>query len=96
MAMPNQPLAARAIGLISMGGEKSVQLGLNRLRDQPPARSTACAINRLRDQLPRTLTQQIRQRVGRKSFWRAKRDNRILRHVAYPFLCENCGASTTP
>ena len=20
----------------------------------------------------------------------------ILRHVAYPFLCENCGASTTP
>ena len=80
MAMPDQPLATRAIGLISMGGEKSVQLGLNRLRDQPP----------------RTLTQQIRQRVGRKSFWRAKRDNRILRHVAYPFLCENCGASTTP
>ena len=56
MAMPNQPLAARAIGLVSMGGEKSVQLGLNRLRDQ----------------LPRTLTQQIRQRVERKSFWRAK------------------------
>jgi len=76
MAMPNQPLAAHAIGLISMGGEKSVQLGLNRLRDQ----------------LPRTLTQQIRQRVGRKSFWRTKRDNRILRHVAHPFLCENCGA----
>ena len=66
MAMPDQPLATSKIGLISMGGEKSLQLGLDRLRDQ----------------LPRTLAQQIRQRVGRKSCRRAKRDNRILRHVA--------------
>ncbi len=80
MTMPNQPPAASRIGLIGMGREKSVQLGLNCLRDQ----------------FPRALAQQIRQRVGRKSFWRAKRDNRIFRHVAYPFLCENCGASTTP
>ena len=50
-----------------MGSEKHVQLRLDRLSDQ----------------IPRTLAQQIRQRVGRKSFWRAKRDNRILRHVAY-------------
>ena len=76
MAVPDQPPAASGISLIAMGGEKSVQLGLDRLCDQ----------------LPRPLAQQIRQRVGRKSFWRAKRDNRILRHVAYPFLCENCGA----
>ena len=48
--------------------------------------------DRLCDQLAR----QIRRRVGRKSLWRAKRDNRIFRHVAWPFLCENCGASTTP
>ncbi len=76
MAMADQPLAASGIGLVSMNGEKSIQFGLDSLSDQ----------------LPRTLAQQIRQRVGRKSFWRAKRDNPILRHVAYPFLCENCGA----
>jgi len=78
--MPDQSLAANVIGLISMACKKRVQFGLDRLCNQ----------------LPSTLAQQIRQRVGRKSFWRAKRDNRILRHVAYPFLCENCGASTTP
>ena len=80
MAVPNQPATTGGIGLIGMGSEKGIQLGLDRLSDQ----------------IPRALAQQIRQRVGRKSFWRAKRDNRILRHVAYPFLCENCGASTTP
>ena len=48
MAMPDQPPAASAIGLVSMGGKKSAQLSLNRLCDQ----------------LPRTLAQQIRQRVG--------------------------------
>ena len=63
--MPDQPPAASGIGLVSMGGEKSIQLGLDRLRDQ----------------LPRTQAQQIRQRIGRESFWRAKRDNRIL---SYP------------
>ena len=78
--MPDQPPAAGSIGLISMGGEKSVQLSLDRLRDQ----------------IPSAPAQKIRQRVRRKSFWRAKRDNRILRHVAYPFLCETCGTSTTP
>ena len=76
MAMANQAASASLIGLIGMGSEKGIQLGLNRLSDQ----------------IPRALAQQIGQRVGRKSFWRAKRDNRILRHVAYPFLCENCGA----
>jgi hypothetical protein len=59
-----------------MGNEKGIQLGFDRLSNQIPGASA----------------QQIRQRVGRKSFWCAKRDNRILRHVAYPFLCENCGA----
>jgi hypothetical protein len=78
--MTDQTAAASPIGLIGMGGEKRVQLGLNRLRDH----------------IQRALAQQIRQRFGQKSFWRAKRDNRILCHVAYPFLCENCGASTTP
>jgi hypothetical protein len=48
MAMADQPLAASAIGLISMSGEKSGHLGLDRLCDQ----------------LPRTLAQQIRQRIG--------------------------------
>jgi hypothetical protein len=76
MTMPDQPPAASPICLIGMGGEKHIQLRLDRLRDQ----------------IPRALAQQIRQRVGRKSFWRPKRDNRVLRHVAYPFLCENCGA----
>jgi len=71
----NKPAAASRIGLIGMSGEKREQLSLNRLRDQ----------------IPCSLAQQIRQRIGRKSFWRAKRDNHILRHVAYPFLCENCG-----
>jgi hypothetical protein len=50
-----------------MGVEKRIQFGFNRLSDQ----------------IPRTLAQQIRQRVCRKSVWCAKRDNRILRHVAY-------------
>jgi hypothetical protein len=76
MAVPDQPPAASAISLIGMGGGKSVQLGFDRLRDQ-----LACA-----------LPEQIRQRVGRKPFWRAKRDTRILRHVAYPLLCKTCGA----
>jgi hypothetical protein len=76
MTVTNQMAAARPIGLIGMGHEKRIQLGLNRLRDK----------------IPRALPQQIRQRIGRNSFWRAKRDNRILRHVVYPFLCENCGA----
>ena len=48
MAMPDQPPAAGAIGLVRRGGEKSAQLSLDRQRDQ----------------LPRTLAQQIRQRVG--------------------------------
>lgn len=73
--MTDQPPAASGIRLIGMGGEKHVELGLDRLRDQ----------------IPRALAQQIRQRIGRKSFCCAIRDNRILRHVAYPFLCENCG-----
>ena len=80
MTVTDQTPATRSIGLIGVSGEKRIQLGLDRLRDQ----------------IPRTLAQQIRQRVGRKSFWCAKRDNRILGHVAYPFLYENCGASTTP
>lgn len=45
----------------------------------------------IQEQIARPLAKQIRQRVGRKSFWCAKRDNCILRHVAYHFLCENCG-----
>ena len=76
MTMPDQTAASSGIGLIGMGHEKRAQFRLNRLRDQ----------------FPRTLAQQIRQRVGRKSGRRAKRDNGILRHVAYAFLCENCGA----
>ena len=48
MAVPDQPLAASAIGLVSMGGEKSVQLGLDRLRDQ----------------IPSAPAQKIRQRIG--------------------------------
>ena len=67
MAMPDQPLATSSIGLVSMGGEKSAQLSLDRLRDQ----------------IPSALAQKIRQRIGRKSCRRAKRDNRILRHVEY-------------
>ena len=67
MTVPDQPPAASGISLISMGGEKTIQLGLDRLCDQ----------------LPCALPQQIRQRVGRKSGRRAKRDNRILCHVAY-------------
>ena len=67
ITMPDQPPAANPIGLIGMGGKKRVQLGLNRLRDQ----------------FPRTLAQPIRQRVGGKSGRRAKRDTRILHHVAY-------------
>jgi len=80
MAVSDQTLATSKVGLISIGGKKFVQLGLDRLRNQ----------------LPRALAQQIRQWIGRKTIWRAKRDNRILCHVAYLFLCENCGASTTP
>jgi len=76
MAMSDQPPAASHIGLIGMGCEKHVQLRLDRLSDE----------------IPGALAQQFRQRVGRKSFWRAKRDNRILRHVPYHFLCQNCGA----
>ena len=48
VAVPDQPPAASAIGLVSMGGEKSAQLSLDRLRDQ----------------IPRTQAQKIRQRVG--------------------------------
>ena len=62
MTVPDQPLAASGIGLVGMGGEKSGHLGLDRLGDQRP----------------RTLAQQIRQRVRRKSGRRPKRDNPIL------------------
>ena len=48
MAMPDQTPASSPIGLIGMGGQKHVQLGLDGLRDQ----------------LTRPLAQQIRQRVG--------------------------------
>jgi len=48
MTMPDQPLASSGIGLVGMGGEKSIQLGLDRLCDQ----------------LPRTQTQQICQWMG--------------------------------
>ena len=41
IAVPDQPLVASGIGLASMGGEKSVQLGLDRLRDK-----LACALPR--------------------------------------------------
>ena len=47
MTVPHQSPAASGIGLIGMGGEKRVQLGFNRLRDQ----------------FPRNLAQQIRKRV---------------------------------
>jgi len=47
MAVPDQPPAASAIGLVSMGGKKRVQFSLHGLRDQ----------------LTRTIAQQIRQRV---------------------------------
>jgi hypothetical protein len=33
MTVPDQSLAASGIGLVSMGGEKSIQFGLNRLCD---------------------------------------------------------------
>ena len=56
MAMPDQPPAASAIGLVSMGGEKSAQLSLDRLRDQ----------------IPSAPAQKIRQRVRRKSFQAAR------------------------
>ena len=66
MAVPNQPLAAKRIRLTRVRGEKRIEFRPDRLRNQ----------------VTRTLAQQIRQRVGRKPFWRAKRDNRIFRHVA--------------
>ena len=67
------------VGLGSMGVEKCSQFGPDRLGDQ----------------IPRALAQQIGQRVGLKSIWCAKRNNRILRHVAYLFLSENRCASKT-
>ena len=48
MTVPDQALAASGIGLVSMGGEKRVQLGFNRLCNQ----------------LPRTLAQQIRRAIA--------------------------------
>lgn len=47
VAMPDEPLATSGIGLDSMSGGKSIQLRLNRLRDE----------------LPRTQLQQICQRI---------------------------------
>ena len=46
MAMPDQPLATSGIDLVSMGGEKRVQLSLDRLNDQiqhPLAQQWTCA-----------------------------------------------------
>ena len=48
VAMPDQSPAASGIGLIRMRGEKSVQLGLDRLCNQ----------------LPSAPAQKIRQRIG--------------------------------
>jgi hypothetical protein len=51
-----------------MGNEKGIQLGFDRLSNQIPGASA----------------QQIRQRVGRKSFWCAKRDNPPRRPEIFP------------
>ena len=58
---------------------------IGKLRKQ----SAQLSLKRLFDQLTRTGTDQIRQRVCRKSSWIRQGSDGISRHVAYPFLCEN-------
>ena len=55
----------------------------------------ALKVLRRRQKLTRSGTQNICQRIRRKITWFCKVDYCSLGHVAYPFLNENCSASTT-
>lgn len=73
--MANKARPASGILQMRVPGQKVAKLGLNRLRQQ----------------IPRALAQDLRQRIGGNSGWISELQNRIVFHVAYPFLFENRG-----
>jgi hypothetical protein len=77
MTVPDKPRPA-VLGLLAgMGGKQSGQFRLHSLLDQPP----------------RAGSQDLGQRVRRKSRWIGQLRDGSLRHVAYPFLFGELTAS---
>ena len=62
--MPENTSTALAVGQIRMDGDMRFDFRFDRLRQQPT----------------RTGSQNIRQRIGRKRYWLAKRNNCIFLH----------------